>query len=236
MTNHVANPSLQGRWLGIVAFLILLSTGCNRLADNAQPPSPPSQSPTAASTSTPRTNLGRGTPSPATPSTQPTTPASKALSQFVTPEDGPDDVVRRLGEPDVRGRWAAGETFLYFGKGMQVNLKDGKVVSLSLYDDGVVLKPGAPPFKKYRGSVDGVSLDSTVEQVLQMWGEPTNFYVRGGPGTQAIVMEYKDRATLTVWPLKDDGNDPSTFHPVHLKDLQSQQLKSITLYWAEPKK
>jgi len=150
------------------------------------------------------------------------------------PEDGPDEIIARLGEPDQRGRWAAGETFLYYEKGMQVNFKDGKVLFLSLYDEGVVLKPGSPPFKKYHGSVDGISLHSTVEEVIQAWGQPTRSYAHGRAGEQTIVLDYEDRhVSLTVWPLiKEKGSHEETLRFPRSDDLNAQRLRSITLYWA----
>jgi hypothetical protein len=152
--------------------------------------------------------------------------------------DDSDKVIQQLGEPDQRGRWAAGETFLYFQKGIQVNFKDGKILFFSLYDEGVVLRPGAPPFKKYQGTVEGIAPGNTVEQVIEAWGQPTRSYAHGQPGSpQSIVMGYNDRATLTVWPLAaTTSRDAQTLQPPSPAQVNAQRIQSITLSELAPEK
>lgn len=70
---------------------------------------------------------------------------------------------------------------------------------MTLYSDGVVLKRGAPPFKQYEGTIEGLSPNQIVADVLKLWGPPTSFYVRGTVVERVVVLEYKGRATLTVW-------------------------------------
>jgi hypothetical protein len=121
---------------------------------------------------------------------------------------------------------------------MQVNFKDGKVLSLSLYDEGVVLRPGAPPFKKYQGVVEGISFGKTVEQVAKAWGQPTNAYARGDTHSQTIVLHYENHsASLTVWPAKERAprkNSQSSLP--RSADINAQHIQSITLYWTNSKK
>lgn len=112
---------------------------------------------------------------------------------------------------------------------MQVNLAKGKVYSITLYDKGVQLLPGSPKFHRYTGVMQGISLDSTVADVIRAWGDPTNFFVQGQPGSQMIVLEYKDRATLMVWPVEKNADEQS-FRPLSMRDLRSQRLQSIQVY------
>lgn len=115
---------------------------------------------------------------------------------------------------------------------MQVNFNEGKILSYSLYDDGVVLKRGTPAFKKYAGKVDGISVGDTVEQVGEAWGQPTDSYAHGQADTeQTIVLSYKDRASLTVWPLKNIiGRDGKTVNLPTSDAVNAQRIQSITLF------
>ncbi len=208
LVQRLSTISNELRALGALALSVFLAMGCDK----------PSNKPQVGSA----IRESRG--------------PSEGLHRLIQPGDELAQIVARLGEPDQRGKWEGGDTFLYFEKGMQVNFQQGRLLFVSLYDEGVVLKPDSPSFKRYQGLFEGVSLNNTVADALRAWGEPSRFYVQGTSSEQTIALEYKDRATLTVWPPKQESSDETALRFVQLNDVRGQRLRSITVYFLNPKK